>query len=384
MYLENYILSLGNADLQIAATKTAEDLHIRIAQNFSYNNHISGLLLGNVQSGKTAHMLAGVSKLADEGFKIFLILTTDNVQLQKQTLERVTNTLSDFDVVGEYDDILFSNNKLSKPLAIVLKKNIRVLRRWRNLLSSSGYCLANPILIIDDEADAASLNTLVNKKRVSTINNHLTSIKVLASSSIYIEVTATPQSILLQSDISGWRPSFVTYFLPGQNYLGGEFFYSEPKAFCIKYTHEDEADEIKQSDSYIPEGLQNSLLAFLINCGHFKEIGEATCNFLIHPSVRVADHSTFANRLGEHLNLMLTAAEDPKFKNELKVIWTDLQSTKPDITNFDDIYTNIESILEECSISVHLLNSKSPYDVDYNNGYNIVAGGNSLGRGITT
>ena len=51
----------------------------------------------------------------------------------------------------------------------------------------------NPLFIIDDEADAASLNTLVNKGRQSSINKYLDSIKNGASSSIYLQVTGTPQ-----------------------------------------------------------------------------------------------------------------------------------------------------------------------------------------------
>lgn len=363
--------------------KTANLAWTKIQKHFDYSNHINGLLLGNVQSGKTVQTLGIISKLADEDFRIFLLLTTDNVYLQKQTFERATNTLKDFDVIGEYDDVKFMSQGLLKPIVIVLKKNTNILRKWRNHLSSSGYCLAKPILIFDDEADAASLNTLINKKEVSTINNHLASIKKLSSSSIYFQITATPQAILLQSSVSNWNPAFVIYFPPGGGYIGGDFIYSAPVSYCIRFTGESELDDVRDDSIFIPLGLRNSLMSFLVVCGHFKETGQSTCSFLIHPSVRINDHEMFAKKIGEHLNYLLSEMDEDSFDSDLRKAWQHLQSTKPDITNYVDIKKNIATILYDQKLNVNVLNSRSPIDIDYNSGFNILVGGNSLGRGLT-
>ncbi|RQP19505.1 MAG: hypothetical protein EAS52_02045 [Parapedobacter sp.] len=383
--LSEYLNKIDNQGLVKTITDTSNSAYANIQQYFDYTNHINGLLLGNVQSGKTAQTLGVIAKLADEEFPLFLFLTTDNVYLQKQTYERAIESLTTFDVFGEYDDVQFMNAQMQKPILIVLKKNTNVLKKWRNLLSSSGYCSANPIVIVDDEADAASLNTLVNKKRVSTINNHLASIKDLASSSIYFQVTATPQSILLQSDISGWKPAFVNYFKPGDGYLGGDFFYAEPTSFCIRYTEEAELDKVKQESEFIPQGLRDSLMSFLVVCAYCIENKEDTCNFLIHPSVRINDHEIFANKIGEHLNFLLEELETEStvFEDNLRRAWLDLQMTKPDITNFEDIKNQVSNLLFEQKINTVILNSKSSLDIDYNQGFNIIVGGNSLGRGIT-
>jgi hypothetical protein len=383
--LSEYLNKIDNQGLVKTITETSNSAYANIQQYFDYTNHISGLLLGNVQSGKTAQTLGVVAKLADEEFPIFLFLTTDNVYLQKQTYERAIESLTTFDIFGEYDDVQFLNAQMQNPILIVLKKNTNVLKKWRNLLASSNYCLSNPIVIIDDEADAASLNTLVNKKRVSTINNHLASIKDLASSSIYFQVTATPQSILLQSEISGWKPAFVNYFKPGEGYLGGDFFYAEPMSFCVRYTEEAELDRVKQESEYIPQGLRDSLMSFLVVCAYSIENKQDTCNFLIHPSVRINDHEIFANKIGEHLNFLLEELETEStvFEDNLRRAWLDLQMTKPDITNFEDIKNQVSNLLFEQKINTIILNSKSSMDIDYNHGFNIVVGGNSLGRGIT-
>lgn len=383
MSFQSYISRLNNASLRESVTMTANSAWESLQEHFDYSNHINGLLLGNVQSGKTIQTLGIISKLADEGFDLFLLLTTDNVYLQKQTFERASETLINFNVIGEYDDVKFTSSGLSKPIVVVLKKNTNILRKWRNHLSSSGYCTARPIVIFDDEADAASLNTLVNKKRTSTINNHLASIKALSSSSIYFQVTATPQANLLQSAISGWKPAFVTYFPPGIGYIGGDFIYSDPVSYCIKYTGESELDDVRDDSDFIPLGLRKSLMSFLAVCGHLYEIKQETCNFLIHPSVRINDHELFANKIGEHLNYILSEIDDQAFKIDLKEAWQDLQMTKPDITNYEDVKKNVVTILYNQELKMIVLNSLTPIGVNYNKGFNILIGGNSLGRGIT-
>lgn len=391
-YLDSYADRLNNDSLAESVKKTADSAYQFIENKFNFSEQLTGLLLGNVQSGKTGQMLGLISKLADNGYRLFLILTTDNVDLQRQTYNRVFNSLPDFTVLSERDTSLFNPNNLVKPLIIVLKKNSSVLRKWGNLLATSrlgaGLCLC----IFDDEADAASLNTLVNKSRTSTINKHLKKIKDSASSSIYFEVTATPQAIVLQTIHSGWKPAFIQYFKPGVGYLGGNFFYSRPTSYCIRFTEESELDEIKEDgDTLCPEGLRKSIMSFLVVCGYKKMNGESNCNFMIHPSARIAIHTKFTNYVQEYLNLLQQSTNDAGFDEQLKEAWEDLQQTKPDIPHYEDLKEFVIQILDETLICVIPLNSKSticrdvdnPDALDLSKGYNIIVGGNTLGRGLT-
>ena len=391
-YLDSYADRLNNDSLAESVKKTADSAYQFIENKFNFSEQLTGLLLGNVQSGKTGQMLGLISKLADNGYRLFLILTTDNVDLQRQTYNRVFNSLPDFTVLSERDTSLFNPNNLVKPLIIVLKKNSSVLRKWGNLLATSrlgaGLCLC----IFDDEADAASLNTLVNKSRTSTINKHLKKIKDSASSSIYFEVTATPQAIVLQTTHSGWKPAFIQYFKPGVGYLGGNFFYSRPTSYCIRFTEESELDEIKEDgDTLCPEGLRKSIMSFLVVCGYKKMNGESNCNFMIHPSARIAIHTKFTNYVQEYLNLLQQSTNDAGFDEQLKEAWEDLQQTKPDIPHYEDLKEFVIQILDETLICVIPLNSKSticrdvdnPDALDLSKGYNIIVGGNTLGRGLT-
>jgi len=194
-FLERYLIRIsenGNYALADAVSKTSGKITPEYIKPFSYKEYVISLLLGNVQIGKTSHLFGLMCSAADEGFNIFLLLTSDISLLQQQTLFRVRNDLADFCICGENDEYALNANQMRKPVIIVLKKNSNVLKTWKNNLSSSHYCEGNALFIVDDEADAASLNTLVNKNKQSMINKRLEEIKKTAASSIYLQVTGTP------------------------------------------------------------------------------------------------------------------------------------------------------------------------------------------------
>lgn len=281
-YLNNYlqyIINNGNSLLAKSIENTVKAIAPKYLENFSFCEHKIGLLFGNVQSGKTGQVFGIICVAADLGFPVFLILTTDNVALQQQTINRVRRDLPDFCICDEYDSELFTENQLMRPVIIVLKKNVRTLKQWANIFASTGFMKGNPLFIVDDEADAASLNTMINYNKQSSINKYLEEIKNKSSCSIYLQVTGTPQALLLQSFASGWHPYFSFYFSPGNNYLGGNFFFSMPKPDCITLIN------------YLKHPLFNAVLRHLLVSAQIFSKGGSVCNFLIHPSVRKAIHS---------------------------------------------------------------------------------------------
>ncbi len=392
-HLDTYISTLNNQGLKDTVVDTSSRMWEQINRSFNHGGETTGLLLGNVQSGKTGQMLGIMSRLADEGFRIFIMLTTDNVDLQRQTYNRVHNSLSTFTVLSERDEAVFARANGRTPIAIVLKKNTSVLKKWKDILLNADVCRGQSLVILDDEGDAASLNTLVNRHRTSTINRNLQKIKDTAhGGTLYLEVTATPQAIILQSAISDWRPAFITYFKPGDGYLGGNFFFSDPTSYTISLTSEDELSEVLADDDNVcPAGLQASIASFLVNCAHKSLNDNSNCNFMIHPSVKIAHHQRFVDRVNEHLNLLVNSSDEDDFRDSMFDAWKDLQRTKPDLEPFDDILERIKYILDEELIRVIPLNSQSfvcrdsedPNALKLNENFNIVVGGNTLGRGIT-
>ena len=374
-YLKTYLKTItdrGNVRLAESIAKTADDVGNQYIRNFSFCSHEIGLLFGNVQSGKTGQMFGIICKAADLGFPAFVLLTTDNVVLQQQTLDRVKADLSGFCICGENDSGLFIQNSLMKPTIVVLKKNVRILRLWANVFASTGFMKGNPLFIVDDEADAASLNTLVNRGRQSSINKHLDSIKNGSSSSIYLQVTGTPQAIFLQTMASGWHPYFTYYFEPGNGYLGGDFFFPKnEKAECISYL-----ENITNPERAV-------VLHHLAASGQILASGGRVCNCLLHPSVRQAVHSRYEKAVKDELAWCCTHI-DGEFKAELEKEYASQTPQKDQKVPFEQVYSTAKSLLETNAVKVLVMNGKNDIaSEEYSSGSNIVIGGNTLGRGVT-
>lgn len=387
-YLENYIERIknkGNMALADAINKTVADVVPQYISNFSFRDHVVSLLVGDVQSGKTSHMFGLMCAAADEGFVNFILLTTDNILLQQQTYKRAEKDLSDFCICDENDYLKFVQNNMKRPAVIVLKKNGRILKQWKNNLSSTNFVAGNPLFIVDDEADAASLNTKVNKNTQSTINKNLEEIKKTTTSSIYMEVTGTPQSILLQTVKSGWKPYFIYYFRPGKGYLGGNFFFPPEVPPYIVLTDNEEAADILNDEEFPENGLKVALVTHLLTSAHIMLSGGTVCNFLIHPSMKTEQHKGFAEKIGEYLNEILYSYEEDVTNSFFKSVYDKLRETKPNMVDFNEAYEYIIDQMKNDKISILVLNSFSSYEenTQYDKGINILVGGNSLGRGVT-
>lgn len=375
-YLKTYlskIVSRGNEKLAESISKTAEDIGKNYISTFSFISHEIGLLFGNVQSGKTGQMFGVLCKAADLGFPVFLMLTTDNIVLQAQTLERVKSDLEGFCICGEDDSEIFIENSLVQPVIVVLKKNSRVLRKWANIFNTTGFMKGNPLFIIDDEADAASLNTFINRKgnQKSSINKYLDSIKNGATCSLYLQVTGTPQALLLQTMASGWHPYFTYYFQPGSAYLGGDFFFpSEKTPDCITFL-----ENIKDST-------KEAVIRHIAVSAQILASGGKVCNCLIHPSVRQSAHQAFAKETAKVIEWCRNNSDE--FKAEISKICTSLSPKKSNKLSDDVIINKAESLVMNDEISVYIMNGTNEVDSSaYAQGSNIIIGGNTLGRGVT-
>lgn len=371
-YLNDYVSRLthaGNPQFASSIKKTADETYSKIKSNFDFiGGRKTGLLFGNIQSGKTGHMFGIICAAADDIFPLFILLTIDNKALENQTLDRVQNDLPDFCICGEYDTAKFIDNNLTKPTIVVLKKNYRTLQQWANTLKSSKIVSANPLFILDDEADAASLNTQINREKQSTINKYLDQINQLSIGSIYLQSTATPQALLLQTADSAWHPDFAIYFSPGQGYLGGNFFFPEDKIpFCINFI-----DNEKVS-------LRDAIGHHIIASAQMLKTGDKVCNMMIHPSVRIAKHEEYSKKVK---NIIKSFKEKPNdfldvFSHQYKII-----SKKVNLLHEEELFKKAKEIL--CSINIYMLNGKEHLkESDYAEGSNIIIGGNTLGRGVT-
>ena len=373
-YLKTYLQKItdrGNVKLAESISKTAGDVGDAYLKSFSFTSHEVGLLFGNVQSGKTGQMFGIMCKAADLGFPVFLLLTTDNVVLQQQTLDRVRADLEGFCICGENDARIFTENSLLLPTIVVLKKNARMLKLWANIFNSTGFMRGNPLFIVDDEADAASLNTLVNRDRQSSINKYLDSIKNGASSSLYLQVTGTPQALLLQTMASGWHPYFTYYFQPGGAYLGGDFFFPKEKPECIQLLEE------------LEDPTRSVVIRHLVSAAQTFVSGGKVCNCLFHPSVRQAVHAKFEKEVKDTLRWCAEHVDDD-FEEAVKKEYEHIHPQKAGKVSYEKLIAQVKELVLNDSIKVIVMNGKSDVDSsEYETGCNFVIGGNTLGRGVT-
>lgn len=377
-----------NKELQSTVKNTASDFWQKSESLLASRNYTNYLILGNVQSGKTAQILGIISTLADRGFNLFFYLTTDSVDLQKQTLDRIKESLTGFWVLDENEHHDFDSGiKLQKPVVVVLKKNSRILKKWRDELVNKPYLKGYQSFIIDDEADAASLNTQKSKNtgKTSPINQHLSDIKNATNKSFFIELTATPQAILLQDKHSDWRPNAIQYFEPGSQYVGGNAIYTEPVSFVVKLIDSDLIEALDEENQIIPE-LAEAVLTYLIVCADFWLRNKTNCNFMIHPSHKTSVHNIYKEKIEDFFNSIshnFNYGESEHLEEQIKQIWLGLKSTKPDIQHFEDIIEKLKNIVSEQIINILTLNSKSNTGFQLSRGFNIIIGGNVVSRGLT-
>lgn len=381
-YLKN--LRAENPGAAESVEKTMKAIKAEQLDKFTFMDHERGLLLGQVQSGKTGQMFGVMCAAADSDFELFIVLTSGMTALQKQTFERALAHIDTFNICGENDEVRFRAGAMRKPTAIILKKNSRILYKWKNEIAASGFAEGRSIFIIDDEADATSLNTKVNKKEKaerSTINQYLTDISRLGTSSFYLQVTATPQALILQTLDSDWKPEFVHYFAPGSGYLGGDFFYPEKKPFSYVETPDDELTVLTETPE-IPPGMQKAAATYLVTLAHQVSVGKSVCNFLVHPSSKINDHTIIAKKLNRFLTKLLADPESPANKQLISDAHENLQTSKPDLLEIKKVINFLSS---RPTLNFVTMNSGPDGEVapDTESGFNVIVGGNSLGRGVT-
>ncbi|WP_135452765.1 Z1 domain-containing protein [Mycobacterium sp. DL99] len=228
-------------DIDRASTKV-------VAQTANPNIHglkKLGLVLGYVQSGKTANFTAVMAKAADRGYGLFIVLSGIHNNLREQTQVRVEKDLN-FAAGGwvglttKREDFINSATHRgasqlgsAKPVAIIIKKNASRLENLRDWLKETPVDVLRrtPVLLLDDEADQATPNSAVSRQNRSAINALVKEIWDLIQSGTYIGYTATPfANIFMEPDGSDLYPSNFIINLPRPTeYFGAErLFGREP------------------------------------------------------------------------------------------------------------------------------------------------------------
>jgi hypothetical protein len=355
-----------------------------------------GLLYGLIQSGKTSILTLTSAMAVDNGFDCIVVLTSDNDPLYDQTKERVRAALGGINVLGKSDwkdPKRFKTRVDNTPFAVVCSKNGSMLTSLLNAFKTA-KAKDLSILIVDDEADQASLNTNTGKPavKVSTINGVITKFREYFPVNTYLQVTATPQALFLQRPKHQYRPSFTVLAEPGKDYVGGEAFFGEG-AKLVRIVDVAESTALKASNqpnpkAKLPAGVRKALCAFFVGAASkiIQGSGDGYA-FLLHVSMATKDHEYARQLLDDFIQESGAALKKKSgspyntLLNELQAGYNDLKVSDPSLPDFNTILERIVFYLNGSNIKV--INGTSSDEVKLDSRFNLFIGGNKLGRGVT-
>jgi hypothetical protein len=378
----------------------------------------TGLLYGRVQSGKTVAMIAFTAAALDNGFRVVIVMTSDYVKLVEQTAKRFGALhgplVKDSTRVDSWqrDAAHIKEQIADHGLVVICAKNQAHLATLVQLLQDVGAA-GFPALVLDDEADQATLDTTTAARSAQkpsapthasaihrkTVKNDAPwevgeSVRERLPHHVFVQVTATPYALLLQRSDNVLRPSFARLLEPAQGYTGGEAFFSDDhlaKGGIAPLVFVDEEDSAALQDEYIteaPTGLQQALAFFLVSAGaqlvRDPPIRLQGQNFLCHSSVKKIDHARVANLIRDYLGKVGEELKKPAPTGDIgtKLAWAhlELKKTLPDAPLFDEICEAIRRRLPRREIPI-VNSANSP--AEFGREMNFIVGGNILGRGLT-
>ena len=408
-----------------------------------------GLVVGHVQSGKTANYTGLICKAADAGYKIIVIIAGMHNNLRSQTQRRIdegfvgrdsarllsrqadmfvgvgnfdrtrlpstlTNTLRDFNKNTATSTGIPIQN-LNEPAVFVIKKNSSTLRNLIEWLKEYGALgsdrgIGEPMLIIDDEADNASINIRRGAGEVSTINGQIRELLELFDKSCYIGYTATPfANIFIDPDTDDemlredlFPRSFIVSLDPPSNYFGPTEVFVDDSERYIRYIedNEDHIPLIHRNDFIIeslPASLVDAVRTFILAKAirlarqqerqHSSMLVNASRFVAVQFQLRNSIHSALDD-IQNSIRINGALAPDEALQDSeiraLHVVWeSEFRSTE---FRWSEIQEQLHAAA--APIRVVEVNSRSAGTLDYGansqDGLNVIAvGGYSLSRGLT-
>jgi Z1 domain len=433
-----------------------------------------GLVVGDVQSGKTAHYAGVINRAADAGYRVIVVLAGMHNVLRLQTQKRLDKDFLGYDTdpksfsdtgrripvgVGRINPRLMVDSltvssiggdfsqkvanqanfaPLSQPCLLVVKKQGKVLQnlnRWIKRLPDESR--AAPLLVIDDEADQASVDTgdqpllpdgtFDEDYDPKRINGEIRKLLHAFERSAYVAYTATPFANILMHDerraqdygADLFPATFIVSLTPPDDYFGPAAVFGtndegDDEGLPL-IRHVDQTAEAWIPDKHdrtlvprfdgqdaIPPSLERAIDAFLLACAARAARGQGRehNSMLIHVSRFVDVHQIVHRQVEAYLvnTRALISGGDRETINRLHRMWLeDFEPTAdqiaPTVFGRQTIRSSWPQVLDclpdsSDKIQVILANGKSKNDIDYDSykatGRSIIAvGGDKLSRGLT-
>lgn len=396
-----------------------------------------GLIVGYVQSGKTANMTAVIAKAVDAGYNLIVVLAGLTNALRRQTQVRLEADIVDRHrynwnlLTHREDDGDFrmpANRSFQAPRIgyadiAVLKKNKSPLVQFTKTLSKTPNSVLKKlrVLVIDDECDQASVNASGDEYKLTVINEKIRNILSVLPCVSYVGYTATPFANVL---INPYPPNseklddlypkdFITALPKPSAYFGTEDLFGRSPADAgdvgldeegfdmVRSISPQDEEELqppnrKSKDSFVPQmpaSLEEAALYFLACCAARHARGQTGqhMSMLVHTSAYVVMHERVAELLKRWIDenrFELVSGVGP-LATRMAEVWSREADALPSEfcdapkISFEQLKSHLSDVLKALEIPVE--NGFSDDRIDYGSGPKtyIVVGGSVLARGLT-
>lgn len=399
-----------------------------------------GLVVGYVQSGKTANMTAVIAKAVDAGYNLIVLLGGMTNKLRAQTQRRL-----DQDIVDRYRDfwqlyttadkdgdfLMPANRSFTRPVKgraqlVVMKKITSRLNSFHNTIMKTPTSTLRQlkVLLLDDECDQASVNSSRDEYDMTKINEAIRKIITSLPAVSYVGYTATPFANVFidpfphnKGELDDLYPEdFITALPRPDGYFGArEVFGPDPEDAddetsdeagrdMIRIIPEDELERLRPArasdkDTFHPEiteSLEHAILWFLASCAIRRMRGQANkhMTMLVHTSPYVIQHQYMADAIGRWIEKNGPSLRDgvgdiyERFSKltieELqKVSIYESQVKRP--SSSDELLNVLGIVLDTLELAVEngTIDDEQRLDYEGHSKIYIVVGGAVLARGLT-
>jgi hypothetical protein len=390
---------------------------------------VTHLAVGYVQSGKTMSFTSLTALAADNEYRIVIFFAGTKTNLLSQTTKRLSKDLiSDSSLENIYkiyenpnttnvNEIRGKLRISSKPtiLISVLKHPVHInelsaiFEDKKFKLELGNQC----VMIIDDEADQASLNgfTFENSKNAnqssewdketddkeSSTYSSILKLRASISNHSYVQYTATPQGPLLISLLDLLSPKSHTVLTPGKKYTGGKLFFREFSDLVISIPDHDLYNTKTNKIKNIPESLKFALQVYILSVSLITYFWrkEKFLSMMIHPGQAKATNRLFHKWVKDLIEKWATIFNLDEFDFARENLFNDFENvynleaiklyeSNENVPKFDLIKPFIIDVINDTQLYLIISDKDAAKVVDWDSSSShILIGADMLNRGYT-
>ncbi len=393
------------------------------------NPETTHLVVGYVQSGKTMSFTGVLAMARDNGYRVAVILTGVTTNLQGQTSDRLEKDLVTDDDIDRYafisnptsddaDSLVKALRLSDKPLVIIpILKHRKYIDNVASLFNNTKVKKAlenETVLIIDDEADQASLNSYGYKnskaaseeeEKQSAIYAAILRMRGKMQGNSYIQYTATPQANILITTMDLLSPKSHTLLIPGEDYIGGKKFFGSAVdgglydgklvvEIPAKEVYHKKQNALKTMPSSLREALMLHVWAVLLVIKWYKRQGIKQLTMMVHPTDIIEGNKLFEKWIRNEINLWSESFDKPEWHEDRVMLMEKFKALLPKALQFydedgrpefKDVAHLLPDIINNCKI--YRITGESDDDSDnikWNaHRMNVLIGAQMLNRGFT-